>query len=152
MEIRKADINDIDILVANRIEFLNDMTVNKVILTEEFIKSTHDYMLEHITDESMITWMAIESGVIISTVMVCYYQILPVLTNFSGKTGYILNVFTHPDYRRKGIASQLINSMIQESRERKVGKLYLSASEMGMLVYKKLGFEVLTREMAYKIL
>lgn len=73
MVIRKADINDIDVLVANRIEFLKDMT-------------------------------------------------------------------------------QLINIMIQESRERNVGKLYLSASEMGMPVYKKLGFEVLTNEMAYKIL
>lgn len=152
MEIRKATKEDIDRLVANRIEFLQSMQS----FTEEAIKDyeqrTHDYMVKHLPDDSMVAWLALEEGEIIATAFVCFYEVLPLRFNPTGKNGTIYNVSTHPNHRRKGIATQLLKQLIQDAKERGVGKLYLTATEMGKPLYEKLGFETLTRDMAYKVI
>lgn len=152
MEIKKGNIKDIDILVANRMEFIKSMRDYEVVLPERFENATYEYMKEHLSDDSMVVWLAYENDVIVSTAMVCYYRILPAMSNPTGITGYIFNVATLPEYRRKGLASLLMNKIMQDSKDRNVGKLYLKASDMGMPVYKKLGFEVLTSDMAYTLL
>lgn len=35
---------------------------------------------------------------------ISFYQVMPTYHNISGKKAYIMNVYTQPDYRRKGIA------------------------------------------------
>lgn len=151
MEIRKAGLEDLEALFAERLEFIMDMRNHEANIPEDFKKNTYEFMKEHIADDTLVTWIAEEGGVIISTVMVSYYQILPVMSNPTGKTGYVLNVFTKPEYRRLGITTRLLNMMVEDARERKVGKLYLTASEMGKPVYEKFGFETLTKDMVYKI-
>jgi predicted GNAT family acetyltransferase len=95
--------------------------------------------------------MAIDSIEIVSAAMVCYYQLLPTISNETGNTGYILNVFTDPKYRRKGLATELMNKLKQDAKERNVSKLLLHATDMGKLVYEKLGYEEITREMSLTI-
>lgn len=152
MEIRKATEKDLEALFTFRMEFIKDMRNHEITIPEEFQHSTYEFMKEHLADDSLSAWIAVEEDEIIASVIVSYYQILPVMSNPFGKNGYVLNVFTCPEYRRHGIATKLLKLMLQEAKERNVGKLYLSATEMGMLVYKKLGFEVLTNEMVYKTL
>jgi ribosomal protein S18 acetylase RimI-like enzyme len=151
MEIRKADMNDIEALVENRIEFVSSLRNHEVEIIDDFKRYTKEYMMEHISDNSMVCLIAEDEGKIVATVMVCYYQVLPLMSNLIGNTGYILNVYTLPDYRKRGLASQLLNIIIEESRKRNVGKLYLNATDMGKPVYEKLGFELLDREMVYII-
>lgn len=147
MEIRKATINDADALFAYRMEFIKDMLNNEREIPEEFIQNSYNYLKDHLGDESFSAWVAIEDNRILSSVMVSYYQTLPVMSNLSGKTGYVLNVFTQPEYRNKGLAKTLLNMMIKEARDRNVGKLYLTASDMGRPVYEKLGFQNTTKDM-----
>jgi GNAT superfamily N-acetyltransferase len=44
---------------------------------------------------------------------------IPHFTN--GKTGTLINVFTYPEYRKKGIAKKLITEIIKEAKEKGVG-------------------------------
>jgi GNAT superfamily N-acetyltransferase len=152
MEITQAGISDLDELYANRLEFIMDMRNHEVTISEEFQKNTYDYMRLHMEDGTLAAWIARDQGEIIATVFVSYYQILPVMSNPTGKCGYVLNVFTRQEYRRHGIATQLLNRMLQDASEHNVGKIYLSATDMGKPVYEKLGFEVLTKDMVYKVI
>jgi len=151
MEIRKANIDDLDVLFKTRLDFVQSLRNNEVSVSEEFLKSTYDYMKKHIEDDTLVIWMAIDHNEIVSAAMVCYYQVLPTLSNETGNTGYILNVFTLPEYRRQGIATELMNKLKLDAKERNVAKLQLHASDMGKLVYEKLGYEELTREMVLTI-
>jgi predicted GNAT family acetyltransferase len=151
MEIRKANIDDLEALFKSRLEFVQSLRNNEVSISEEFQKNTYDYMKKHIEDDTMVIWMAIDSIEIVSAAMVCYYQLLPTISNETGNTGYILNVFTDPKYRRKGLATELMNKLKQDAKERNVSKLLLHATDMGKLVYEKLGYEELTREMSLTI-
>jgi N-acetylglutamate synthase-like GNAT family acetyltransferase len=48
-------------------------------------------------------------------------------------------------------ATDLMNKIIQDAKERNVGRLLLHATDMGRPVYKKIGFEEVTKEMIYTI-
>ena len=151
MEIRKAGMEDLEALFQERIEFIMGLRNDEVYIPEEFKQNTYEFMKEHMADDTLVTWIAEDNGVIISTAMVSYYEILPLMSNLTGKTGYILNVFTKPEYRRQGITTRLLNKLVEDAMERKVGKLYLSATDMGKPVYEKFGFENLTKDMVYII-
>lgn len=58
----------------------------------------------------------------------------------TGKTATILNVFTYPEYRRKGIAAKLLNMAISEAKAMNISCLELSATDSGRPLYEKLGF------------
>ena len=72
----------------------------------------------------------------------------PHLRDFGLIRGYILNVWTHPEHRRKGIARGLMMTVMDESRRRNIRVLALHASDEGKKLYEKLGFRT-TREMMF---
>lgn len=63
-----------------------------------------------------------------------------------GRQGLILNVFTEPEWRRRGIAKLLMKEIIAWSREQSLDDLVLHASDDSHALYEQLGF-VLTNEM-----
>jgi GNAT superfamily N-acetyltransferase len=63
--------------------------------------------------------------------------------------GYLLNVFVEPDYRRRGLAQQLVGACMQGARRRGIRVISLHASEAGRPVYEKLGFRA-TNEMLFR--
>ena len=59
----------------------------------------------------------------------------------TGKIGTVLNVFTYPEYRKKGIATELLKRLIEEAKAQNVSYIELSATESGKPLYEKLGFQ-----------
>lgn len=151
MEIRKANLKDLDAIFNNRMQFTQLMSQQEISITDAFKQDTYNYIKKHIVDDSLVIWIATERDEIISAAMVCYYQLLPTISNKTGKTGYIQNVFTLPDYRGRGYATELMNKIILDAKDRKVGRLLLSATDMGRPVYEKIGFEEVTKEMIFTI-
>ncbi len=54
---------------------------------------------------------------------------------------YVLSMFTEPDARGRGVASQLVARMVDWATERGYPRIFLHASSMGRSVYERLGFE-----------
>ena len=65
-----------------------------------------------------------------------------------GRHGIILNVFTEPEWRRLGVASSLLERMVDWARTERLDRLVLHASKEGRAVYERLGF-VATNEMRF---
>lgn len=59
-----------------------------------------------------------------------------------GKRGYIFNVYTFPEYRRRGFASQLVITALEWCRVNGINGVTLNYSEEGRPIYEKLGFKV----------
>ena len=68
------------------------------------------------------------------------------ITIAEGRQGVIVNVFTEPEWRRRGIAKRLIKEIIVWSREQNLDDLVLHASADGRTLYEQLGF-LITNEM-----
>jgi GNAT superfamily N-acetyltransferase len=118
---------------------------------EGFREANYEFMKKHLADGNLGVWIAEDKGKLVSMAMVCYYSLLPSIDNKTGITGYIQNVYTISEYRGQGLASELVNRIKQDAKDRNVGALYLHASDMGRPVYEKLGFEILTKEMGYTV-
>ena len=62
--------------------------------------------------------------------------------------GYLLNVYVEPEFRRKRIASNLIELALAEARRRKIRVVSLHATEESRRMYESSGFRR-TNEMFY---
>ena len=66
----------------------------------------------------------------------------------SGRQAIIQNVYTEPDWRRRGLATLLIKRIIDWARQERIDSLVLHASDEGRALYERLGF-IATTEMRF---
>jgi ribosomal protein S18 acetylase RimI-like enzyme len=64
----------------------------------------------------------------------------PVPGNPSGRIGYIMNLYTEPAHRRRGLARRIMTAVMEHLRADGVRVFTLHASEMGRSLYESLGF------------
>jgi len=138
--LKKLNENDMDLFINLRMDFFLDYyTIDETekIQIENNLKK---YFNEHINKDDFIGMYAEYNGKIASVA----YMIIsekPANPNYiDGKTGTLMNVFTYPEYRRKGLAKRLVNEIIKEAKEKGVGFIHLMATEAGYNLYKHLGF------------
>ena len=65
-----------------------------------------------------------------------------------GREGLVLNVYTVPSWRRRGVAKHLMDTIIAWAAHAGIVRLVLAASPAGRSLYEQMGF-VATREMSY---
>ena len=145
MVIRKAAMEDVDRLVEVRQDFQQMMKGTRG--GPEFARAVRNYLKAGMADGSVVVWLAQEEGRIVSCAVLCCVEEMPVLANLSGRIGYIHNVFTLPEYRRQGLAEQLVRNCLQSAKEWGAGRVRLGATEQGRRLYEKLGFWQMQDEM-----
>jgi GNAT superfamily N-acetyltransferase len=69
----------------------------------------------------------------------------------SGKIGLLSSMFTDKQYRRKGIASELLKRVVDEARNYGCGTVQITASDMGVKLYTAFGFTHNKNFMQYKL-
>ena len=82
------------------------------------------------------------------------YEAMRVGTYFgcpSGKIGLLSSMFTDPEYRRRGIAKELLSRVIDDAREYGCGTIQITASDMGVKLYTDFGFVHNGNFMQYKL-
>ena len=65
----------------------------------------------------------------------------------NGKYGEMYGVYTRVEYRKRGIASELVKQMIHEMSNKEITFIQLGASEDGKSIYEKNGFHTLVVNM-----
>lgn len=140
MIIRKATSIDIDELIKIRIAYLNedygDLSLQQI---DHLKNKLSEYYINHI-ERDMIAYIAEENNKIISSVFLVVIEKPSNPSFMSGKIGNILNVYTKHQYRKQGIAGQLLKLAIYESKEMNLSYLELKATKAGVSLYKELGF------------
>ena len=99
-----------------------------------------DFFSRKLSDGSLVQWMAIDDGKIIATAAILFLEITPSFSHQNGLVGYITDMYTAPEYRRQGIASNLLSKLREEAERRGAKRLMLGASEYGKPVYRRFGF------------
>ncbi|HHZ07031.1 MAG TPA: GNAT family N-acetyltransferase [Clostridiales bacterium] len=110
-----------------------------------------DYYDRHMKDSSFVSWLAIADGVIIGTIGMSIVEKPPYYGCPSGKLGILSSMYTNPDYRRMGIAKELLNRVIDEARRQGCGTIQITASDMGVKLYTAYGFVHNDNFMQYKL-
>lgn len=145
---KRATIEDIDILTETRIEVLRE--ANKLsgdIDMSEVEKQSYDYYKKALCDGTHIAYLIFDGNHFVGAGGVSFFQIMPTYHNPSGKKAYIMNVYTHPDYRRKGIAYQTLDKLVCDAKRKGITSISLEATAMGRPLYVKYGFVKMDDEM-----
>lgn len=140
---RRATLDDVPVLVDCRIRFLNELfNHSEDDETEVVRKSLLEYFSKAIPSGDFVAWVAESYGRIVATSGMVVWQKPAIYRGVeSGKLGYLLNFYTVPEERRKGIGTRLVSEMIKEARLLGLKYLHLHASEDGMSIYRKAGFQ-----------
>lgn len=102
--------------------------------------STTQYFLDNI-EQNLLCWVIEVDNKIVSIASLNLFARIPYMDNLSGKEGYILNIYTLPNYRKRGLAGKLVNIIIDYAKENEIKRLWLNSSEQGKSLYINYGFE-----------
>ena len=154
--IRQASIDDLESLVQLRLQFLAEMS--KLDSYTEFGKvnpdveqAIRDYLSRNISTGVFRAWVAETEDEMVATSGLVFCQKPPHGENLTGLEGYVMNVYTKPDWRRQGIAQALLETIIDFVRTTSASCIRLHTSDEGEGIYWKLGFKRVETEMLLKL-
>lgn len=145
-----ATIDDIDILTELRVEVLiaaNCLEKNTDMSTIK--EKTYAYYKKAFFDNSHHAIIAFDKENIVGTGAVSFYNVMPTYNNPSGEKAYIMNMYTKNEYRRNGVATEVLRLLLEEAKYRNIVEITLEATKMGRVLYEKCGFIDMTSEMKY---
>ncbi len=58
-----------------------------------------------------------------------------------------MNMYTAPEYRRRGIAFRTLDLLVTAAKEKGIGQISLEATESGRPLYEEYGFVPMQNEM-----
>jgi len=138
---KKADESDIKVLIKTRIQVLRG--VNKLsdhIDISLLEKESYTYYENCFKEDSHVAFLAFDGDIFVGSGGICFYKVMPSYHNLLGKKAYIMNIYTNPEYRRRGIARNVLDSLIKEANDRGIFDISLEATSMGRPLYEKYGF------------
>ena len=111
-----------------------------------------DYYDRHMADGTFVSWLAMDGKKIVGTSGMSFVEKPPYFGCPSGKMGLLSSMFTDPDYRRMGIAKELLTRVVNEAKAYGCGIVQITASDMGVHLYADFGFVKNGNFMQYKLL
>ncbi len=110
-----------------------------------------DYYDRHMAEGTFVSWLAFDGVKIIGTSGMSFVEKPPYFGCPSGKMGLLSSMYTDPEYRRRGIAKELLDRVVKEARNYGCGTVQITASDMGVKLYAAYGFIHNGNFMQYKL-
>jgi GNAT superfamily N-acetyltransferase len=145
--IRRATAQDAGIVAWHRARMFQDMGDVSDDAFEILRAKARARLKEWLDSGDYVGWLATPADqpeIVVGGAGVQLQPILPRPVNVStvgeGRQGTVVNVFTEPQWRRRGIAGLLIKEIITWSKDEHLDRLLLHASDEGRSLYERLGF------------
>ena len=113
--------------------------------------SLMDFYKRNLAAGTYVSWLAFDGDKIVGTSGMSFVEKPPYFGCPSGRIGLLSSMFTDPNYRRKGIAKELLSRVVEEARKYGCGTVQITASDMGVLLYTDFGFVKNKNFMQYRI-
>ena len=113
--------------------------------------SLRDFYQRHLADGTFVSWLAMDGDRIVGTSGMSFAEKPPYFTCLTGRIGLLSSMYTDPDYRRMGIARELLHRVVEEARAHGCGTVQITASDMGVKLYTAYGFEHNGNFMQYRL-
>ena len=117
----------------------------------DLVPALKDYYDRHMADGTFVSWLAMDGDKIVGTSGMSIVEKPPYFSCPSGRLGLLSSMFTDPGYRRMGIAKELLSRVVDEARKCECGSVWITASDMGVLLYTNFGFVKNGNFMQYKL-
>lgn len=148
LEYKRLTEKELDIFINMRINQLREEGAEEEI---DLKPALMDYYIRHLADGTFVSWLAVDGEKIIGTSGMSFVEKPPYFGCPSGRMGLLSSMFTDPNYRRRGIARELLDRVVEEAREYGCGTIQITASDLGVKLYTAYGFVHNGNFMQYKL-
>jgi GNAT superfamily N-acetyltransferase len=150
LDFRVATADDLPEILRQRRRMYEDMNYQDAEALAAMVSASAGYLAKALTDGSFRAWLARAEGQVAGGGAVIVSPCPAHPYNLKCRRATILNVYTYPQYRRRGVARQLLQTMIDWCRGEGLARVTLHASDDGRSLYESLGFEP-SNEMRVKL-
>jgi len=145
---KKLSEEELDVFISMRIRQLREEGAKENI---DLTPNLRDYYNRHMSDGTFVSYLAMDGDKIVGTSGMSFVEKPPYFGCPSGRIGLLSSMFTDPEYRRQGIAKELLSRVVEEARKYGCGVVQITASDMGVLLYTDFGFVKNGNFMQYKL-
>ena len=145
---RKLTPLDLETFIRMRISQLREEGATEDI---DLAPPLQDYYTRHLADGTFVSWLAVDGDRIVGTSGMSFVEKPPYYGCPNGRIALLSSMYTDPEYRRLGIAKELLARVTKEAREYGCKTVQITASDMGVLLYTAFGFEKNGNFMQYKL-
>ena len=139
--IREGTTADIPEIARQRRRMCEDMNYTDFDVLSAMVNATAGYLKKAIPEGSFRSWLACDNGRVVAGGAIVISAWPAHAYDLECRRATILNVYTEPEYRRRGIARQIMKTMIDWCKQEGFARVSLHASEHGRPLYESLGFE-----------
>jgi GNAT superfamily N-acetyltransferase len=151
IQIRKAGLQDLKHILHHRRAMFEEMGFRDASVLAAVDDVSEKYFKEVLPTGAYEAWMAEDSN---GQVVGGGGIVVAAWPGFPGENlaerAWILNMYTEPEARGRGVARRLMETMLSWCRQQGYGAVHLHASAAGRSIYKSLGFQQ-TNEMSLKL-
>lgn len=148
--IRMATPDDAALIARHRAAMFRDMSEVNDAEAARLEAAAFVHLRQMLADRRYVGWLVECGGAVVAGGGVVIGQTLPrphVLDG--GAAALVLNVYTDPEHRRRGLARQVMEAILDWCGRNHIAVVSLYASEEGRPLYERLGF-VPTNEMRWR--
>jgi GNAT superfamily N-acetyltransferase len=147
----RATVDDAPVIVHHRHAMFTDMGHTDTSGLDAMDAAFVPYVRRALADGSYRGWLAVTSeGRVVAGGGLITHEWPATPRNTDTQHAYILNMYTEPEYRKRGIARCILNAILDCCRAEGLHSVSLHASEFGRPLYVSMGFEP-TNEMRLKL-
>ncbi len=149
--LRRAELRDLDVLVEMRIALLREVGNLSGDSSQSELRSLveahRNYFRSNLATGQYIGFAAEVKGRIVGTGGLVLLERPPYKGNLTGLEGYLMNVYTVPEWRRKGIARALVEQILAGAKRFGAKRVWLHAEPDAKRIYEAAGFVSKSSEM-----
>jgi len=141
INIREIGSNEVELLTTYRMAYLTEMQGERDEEYQQKLKSElNQYFSDALAEKRFFAFLAELNGEILSFGAMVLKKIPGDFNQSSYLEGDILNMYSLPFARRKGISALILQQLLNEAMKRGVSKVSLHTSKDGEKLYRKFGF------------
>ena len=141
LTVRLATPNDVPLITCHRRAMYEDMGHGDRAALDEVVERFAEWVRGRIESGEYRGWfVATDNGDVIAGAGVWLQSNPANPRDRSPRRAYVMNVYTRPEYRRRGYARHLMATILQWCREQNIRTVALHSSDNGRALYESLGF------------
>ena len=139
----RATIRDIDVLTRCRLDLFRELQGEPApAVAAGFEVRCREALRDGFAGDTLVAWVAQPAGggEPIGSLILLLYPRLPSLANLRTREGYLINVYTRPDWRGRGVGGSLMDAALAHARRLGLARIRLHASPLGRRLYSHYAF------------
>lgn len=141
IQIREIGSDEVELLTNYRMDYLTEMQGERSEEYQQKLKNElNQYFSEALAENRVFAFLAEQNGEILSFGAMVLKKIPGDFNQSSYLEGDIMNMYTVPFARRKGISALILQQLLNEALRRGISKVSLHTSKDGEKLYRKFGF------------